>query len=266
MTMTVDVAKEGSTAIVTLSGTTSRNAFDSTSIALISSTLNGLMDDPEVRSIVLTGTGRIFCAGADIDSFQEAIEDDSIGELVMELTGILHPLLVRMRGDPTIIIAAINGAAAGGGLGLALACDARIASNEACLVSAFFRLGLSPDVGTTLLLPRLVGVQRARTFLFNDETWDASTALEAGAIDEVVDSDELLSRAEQLAIEWGKCANHSKKSTKQLLDSQSSTFFETQLEFERMLITQSSMAPEFMEGVKAFQEKRSPDFSNFSEE
>ena len=91
--MTVDVAKEGSTAIVTLSGTTSRNAFDSTSIALISSTLNGLMDDPEVRSIVLTGTGRIFCAGADIDSFQEAIEDDSIGELVMELTGILNPLL-----------------------------------------------------------------------------------------------------------------------------------------------------------------------------
>ena len=114
--MAVDVAKEGSTAIVTLSGTTSRNAFDSTSIALISSTLNGLMDDPEVRSIVLTGTGRIFCAGADIDSFQEAIKDDSIGELVMELTGILHPLLVRMRGDPTIIIAAVNGAAAGGGL------------------------------------------------------------------------------------------------------------------------------------------------------
>ena len=74
MTMTVDVAKEGSTAIVTLSGTTSRNAFDSTSIALISSTLNGLMDDPEVRSIVLTGTGRIFCAGADIDSFQRQLK------------------------------------------------------------------------------------------------------------------------------------------------------------------------------------------------
>ena len=116
------------------------------------------------------------------------------------------------------------------------------------------------------LLPRLVGFQRARTFLFNNETWDATTALEAGAIDEVVDSNELLSRAKQLAIDWGKWANHSKKSTKQLLDSQSSTFFETQLEFEQLLITQSSMSPEFVEGVKAFQEKRNPDFSNYSEE
>jgi len=264
--MAVDVAKEGSTAIVTLSGSTSRNAFDSSGIALISSTLNGLMDDSEVRSIVLTGTGRIFCAGADIDSFQNAIENNSIGELVMELTGKLHPLLARMRGDPTIIVAAINGAAAGGGLGLALACDARIASYEALLVSAFFRLGLSPDGGSTWLLPRLVGVQRARTFLFNDETWDATTALEVGAVDEVVDSGELLSRAKQLAKEWGKWANHSKKSTKQLLDSQSSAFFETQLEFERMLITQSSMSSEFIEGVNAFQEKRVPDFSNCSEE
>ena len=114
------------------------------------------MDDPEVRSIVLTGTGRVFCAGADIDSFQNAIDDDTIGDLVMELTGILHPLLARMRGDSTIIIAAINGAAAGGGLGLALACDARIASNEAVLVSAFFRLGLSPDGGSTWLLPGLL--------------------------------------------------------------------------------------------------------------
>ena len=264
--MTVDVAREGSTAVVTMSGTTSRNAFDSSSIALISSTLNRLMDDSEIRSVVLTGSGRVFCAGADIDSFQHAIQEESIGELVMELTGILHPLLVRMRRDSTVFVAAINGAAAGGGLGLALACDTRIASNEARLASAFFRLGLSPDGGTTWLLPRLVGVQRARNFLFNDETWDASTALQVGAVDELVDSEELLPRAIRVAMEWGKWASHSKNSTKQLLDSQSSTFFETQLEFERMLITQSSMTPEFLEGVKAFQEKRPPDFSNFSEE
>ncbi len=264
--MTVQVAREGSTAVVTLSGATSRNAFDSSSIALIAATLNGLMDDSEVRSIVLTGTDRVFCSGADIDSFQEAIENETIGDLVMELTGILHPLLVRMRGDPTIVVAAINGAAAGGGLGLALACDVRIASTEARLASAFFRLGLSPDGGTTWLLPRLVGVQRARHFLFNDETWDASTALDVGAVDEVVESGDLLPRAIRVAMDWGKWADNSKKSTKQLLDSQSSTFFETQLEFERMLITQSSMTAEFVEGVNAFREKRTPDFSGLNEE
>ena len=260
--MSVEVVREGSTAVVTLSG----KSFDSTTVALISSTLYGLMDDSEIRSIVLTGSGRVFCAGADMNSFQEAIENDSIGELVMELTGVLHPLLVRIRGDPTVVVAAINGAAAGGGLGLALACDTRIASTEAKLASAFFRLGLSPDGGTTWLLPRLVGVQRARKFLFNDETWTADTAMEAGAIDEVVEPEALLPRAIQVAMEWGQWSNNSKKSTKQLLDSQSSTFFETQLEFERMLITQSSLTPEFSEGVKAFQEKRQPDFTTFTEE
>ena len=120
--------------------------------------------------------------------------------------------------------------------------------------------------GTTWLLPRLVGVQRARHFLFNDETWDASTALDVGAVDEVVESGELLPRAIRVAMEWGKWADNSKKSTKQLLDSQSSTFFETQLEFERMLITQSSMTAEFVEGVNAFREKRTPDFSGLNEE
>jgi len=264
--MTVEVVREGSTAVVTISGSTSRNAFDSASIALIASTMYKLMDDPKICSIVLTGTGRVFCAGADIDTFQKAIEDDSIAEQVMEMTGILHPLLVRMRGDPTVVVAAINGASAGGGLGLALACDTRIASSEARLASAFFRLGLSPDGGTTWLLPRLVGVQRTRRFLFNDETWDANTALEAGAVDEVVKPDELLPRAIKVAMEWGKWAVNSKKSTKQLLDSQSSTFFETQLEFERMLITQSSKTPEFAEGVKAFLEKRTPVFTNLNEE
>ncbi len=260
--MSVDVERKGATAVVTLSGIASKNAFDLSSLTLISSTLNELMDNPEIKSIILTGSDGVFCAGADISTFQQAIENESIGELVMELTGILHPLLIRIRGDPTIVVAAINGAAAGGGLGLALACDTRIASTEARLASAFFRLGLSPDGGTTWLLPRLVGIQNARRFLFNNETWDAPTALEFGAVDEVVESHELLSRATRLAMDWGKWADNSKQSTKQLLDSQSSTFFESQLEFERMLITQSSMSPEFVEGVKAFQEKRSPNFSD----
>lgn len=251
---------DGGVALATLSAESSRNAFDIDSIRTISDSLNELMDDSSIRGIVITGTGRFFCAGADINEFERTIEDDSIGDLVGQLTGILHPLLVRMRGDSTVIIAAINGAAAGGGLGLALACDARIASPETRLSAAFFKLGLSPDGGTTWLLPRLVGTQETKRFFFNDETWNGEEALSKGAVDELVSSNELTERAITIAKDWGRWAEMSRRSTKQLLDAQSSTFFETQLEFERALITAASMTPDFSEGVTSFIEKRDPNF------
>ena len=145
--MVLEVERRDSVAVVTISAEAARNAFDSDSMSEISSTLNDLMDDSSVRGIVLTGTGRFFCAGADIEEFRRSIDDGRIGPLVDDLTSILHPLQIRMRTDPTILVAAINGAAAGGGLGLALACDARVASPDAKLAAAFFKLGLSADGG-----------------------------------------------------------------------------------------------------------------------
>ena len=133
--MALGVERRGSVAIVTLSAEAARNAFNNDSMQVISDTLNELMDDVDVKSIVITGTGKFFCAGADIEEFQLCIDEGRIGPLVDDLTSILHPLQVRMRSDPTILIAAINGAAAGGGLGLALACDARIACPEAKLAA-----------------------------------------------------------------------------------------------------------------------------------
>ena len=218
--MTVDFEVNNKIATITLNRPESLNAMTPEMYKKLSESWVEVRDNPDIWVAVIAGAGQpnrppekqVFCAGADMNSFQEAIENDSIGELVMELTGVLHPLLVRIRGDPTVVVAAINGAAAGGGLGLALACDTRIASTDAKLASAFFRLGLSPDGGTTWLLPRLVGVQRARSFLFNDETWTAATAMEAGALDEVVEPEELLPRAIQVATDWGKWSNNSKKS------------------------------------------------------
>ena len=112
--MVLEVERRDSVAVVTISAEAARNAFDSDSMNEISTTLNGLMDDSDIRGIVLTGTGRFFCAGADIDEFQRSIDDGRIGPLVENLTSILHPLQIRMRTDPTILVAAINGAAAGG--------------------------------------------------------------------------------------------------------------------------------------------------------
>lgn len=251
---------DGGVALVTLSAESSRNAFDIDSIQTISDTLNELMDDSSIRGIVITGTGRFFCAGADIVEFQRCIAEDRIASLVEDLTSILHPLQVRMRTDSTILVAAINGAAAGGGLGLALACDARIASPQAKLASAFFKLGLSPDGGTTWLLPRLVGNQITKRFFFNDEIWSGEEALNVGAVDEVVPEKDLIERAVELAENWGSWANFSRSGTKQLLDASTSTFFQTQLEFEQALIIAASRTDNFAEGVSAFLEKRGPKF------
>ena len=258
--MVLEVERRDSVAVVTISAEAARNAFDSDSMNEISTTLNGLMDDSDIRGIVLTGTGRFFCAGADIDEFQRSIDDGRIGPLVDNLTSILHPLQIRMRTDPTILVAAINGAAAGGGLGLALACDVRIAAPEAKLAAAFFKLGLSPDGGSTWLLPRLVGNQTARQFFFNDETWTGSEALDKGAVDKVIPLDELVDNAAQLAADWGRWSHLSRSGTKQLLDASTSTFFQTQLEFEQALIIAASQTDEFAEGVAAFLEKREPTF------
>ena len=258
--MVLEVERRESVAIVTLSAEAARNAFNSDSMSEISKTLNKLMDDSDIRGIVITGTGKFFCAGADIDEFQRSIEDGRIGPLVDDLTSILHPLQVRMRTDPTILIAAMNGAAAGGGLGLALACDARVAVPDAKLAAAFFKLGLSPDGGTTWLLPRLVGNQATRRFFFNDETWSGDEALEKGAVDEILSQDELLDRAVELASDWGQWSKISRSGTKQLLDASTSTFFQTQLEFEQALIIAASQTDDFAEGVNAFLEKREPKF------
>ncbi len=251
-------------ALVTLSESTSRSAFSIESITAIAETLDGLMDDPEVSAFVLTGSGKMFCAGADIEAFADAIDAGSIAEMVQALTGVLHPLQLRLRASSTVFIAAINGAAAGGGLGLALSADYRVAIRQAKLAAAFFSLGLSPDGGTTWLLPRLVGTQNTRKFFFENEVWDGETAVQKGAVDELVEGDvkDLNHRAIEVATLWGCWAEMSRKSTKQLLDAQSSTFFETQLEFERALITASSLTPEFGEGVTAFLEKRKPNFGN----
>ena len=258
--MVLEVEQRESVAVVTLSAEAARNAFNSDSMGEISKTLNKLMDDPAIRGIVLTGTGRFFCAGADIEEFQRSIEEGRIGPLVDDLTSILHPLQIRMRTDTTILIAAMNGAAAGGGLGLALACDARVAAPEAKLAAAFFKLGLSPDGGTTWLLPRLVGNQVTRRFFFNDETWSGEEALEKGAVDEVVALDTLVNRAVEMASDWSRWSKMSRSGTKQLLDASTSTFFQTQLEFEQALIIAASQTKEFEEGVAAFLEKRDPEF------
>ncbi|MDP7002768.1 MAG: enoyl-CoA hydratase/isomerase family protein [Candidatus Thalassarchaeaceae archaeon] len=252
-------------ALVTLSPEASSNTFYPGNFQPLISTLDQLMADPTCRGVVITGSGRFFSVGGNIDDFSRAIDEGTIGQTVKEMTGSLHPLLLRIRATDTVFVCAINGAAAGGGLGLALAADYRICVPEAKIASAFFSLGLSPDGGTTWLLPRLVGYQAAKRFFFDAEVWSGEQALEKGAVDEIASSDDLVERAIVVAGEWGRWSVNSRRSTKQLLDASTSTFFETQLQFEQSLMVASSEAYDFAEGVRAFIDGRPPVFGEEEE-
>ena len=145
-------------------------------------------------------------------------------------------------------------------MGLALSTDYRISNGKAKIAAAFFRLGLSPDGGTTWLLPRLVGLQKSKEFFFENQVWSSEEALEYGALDEIVPESELISRSIEVAEKWGSWSESSRRGTKQLLDASTTTFFETQLEFERQLMVAAAMKTDFKEGVRSFLEKRDPNF------
>lgn len=228
---------------------------------VIAKAIRNCLNDKEVKAIIITGDGRFFSAGADISAFKESIDDNTSVDLIRYLTGLLHPLLAKMRESPKICIAAVNGAAAGGGLGLALACDYRIASPNAKIAASYSGMGLSPDGGTTWLLPRLVGMQKTRKFFLENQIWSATQALENGAFDEVV-SDNLLDEAVKIARNWSKWQAHTKEATKHLLDVAFENDFKKHLDHERTLIEASGITDGFKEGVTAFLEKRKPNFED----
>ena len=245
--------------LIRLKGETASTSFSLKSMKRITEAIDSALTDESIRGFVLTGEGRFFSAGADINDFQNSLDKGEIVTLIHDLTGLLHPLLMRMRRSSKISVAAINGAAAGGGLGLALACDARIAGNNAKLAASYAGIGLSPDGGTTWVLPRLVGEQIAKRFFFNNSIWNSEQALEFGAVDEI--AEDPIAAALGLARKWSRWSDHTRESTKHLLDSSHDNDFEEHLHHERILIKAAGCTAEFKEGVSAFLEKREPDFS-----
>ena len=244
-----------------LTGASASASFSRESMPIIAKAIRGCLNDNDIKAIIITGDGNFFSAGADIQAFQQSIDDGTSVDLIRYLTGLLHPLLAKMRESPKICIAAVNGAAAGGGLGLALACDYRIASPSAKIAASYSGMGLSPDGGTTWLLPRLVGMQRTRKFFLENQIWNATEALDYGAFDQVVEQD-LLDEAVKIARNWSRWQSHTKEATKHLLDVAFENDFKKHLDHERTLIEASGLTDGFKEGVNAFLDKRKPNFEN----
>ena len=259
--MAIEISSEDGVAIIRMTGETASNSFSRESMKDIVEAIDSVLNANDIRAAVLTGEGRFFSAGADIRGFQSAIDDGSITSFIHDLTGMLHPLILRMRRSPKILVAAINGAAAGGGLGLALACDARIAGEDAKLAASYAGIGLSPDGGTTWLLPRLVGDQTSKRFFLENQVWNSEEALWHGAVDHQAPNEELISKAVEVASAWSRWGAHTREATKHLLDVQSTQDLESHLNHERLLIEAAGISEDFAEGVDAFLNKREPDFA-----
>lgn len=260
--MALEVEHHDGVALVRFADAERMNSFDAETLRDIRRTITDALNDDAVTALVLTGSGRAFSTGADVAQFQKGIDEGTNAQWILAATGELHPLMMEMHASPKPIVAAVNGVAAGGGLGLALAADLRIGSPAARFAAGYFGIGASPDGGSTWFMPRLIGTQRTRRFFLQNEVMGADEALATGLMDELVAADELQQRAMDEARRIGAWATHSRAATKRLLECTLHTDLGTQLELERGLIAAAGATADFREGVAAFLGKRAPNFGN----
>ena len=215
-------------------------------------------EDPNVRAIVLTGAGKLFCAGGDLKSLAESGE--GVGATLKEMTVYLHGAISRLaRGDAPVVLA-INGTAAGAGMSLAVAGDLGIASENAKFTLAYTAAGLSPDGSSSFFLPRLIGVRRTQELMLTNRRLSAAEALEWGLVNQVVPETEVLKQADELARTLAQGPTRSFGIVKKLLATSFSESLETQMEFEASGIARSAASEDGQEGIRAFLEKRPPVF------
>jgi len=217
-------------------------------------------DDDDVRAIVLTGTGNAFSGGGDIKFFAEELKAGRICPSFETMLPIFHTAVEFLREIPKPVIAALNGVVAGGGLGIALACDFRIASPDVNLVTAFSGIGASPDSSSSFFLPRFVGMGRATELFFRNRPVTAEEAKELGMVNAIVAKEAVMDESMALAAELAQGPTNAFGRTKQLLNQSMSSSLKEHLHSEARLITISALSPDFSEGIHAFIEKRNPKF------
>ncbi|MFC5345304.1 enoyl-CoA hydratase/isomerase family protein [Brevundimonas staleyi] len=216
--------------------------------------------DDKVRSVLLTAQGTAFCVGGDVRAFAEA--GDGMPTLVRSLTASLHMAVVRLARMDKPLVTAVNGAAAGAGLGLAVLGDIALAARSAKFTSAYGALGLTPDAGATWLLPRLVGLRQAQRLLLLNERIDAVEAERIGLITQVFEDDALAAEALERASRLAKAPRRAFGRTRGLLYAAMANGLETQLELEAQSIAEAAGSREGREGVAAFVSRRSADFGS----
>jgi len=221
-----------------------------------------LADQAPLRALIVTGAGKAFCAGGDVNWFKTGVESEEIDlpSQVRRGAEALHQAIVDLRRIPYPVIAAVNGPAAGAGFSLALACDTRIASEAAFFACAYGRIGASPDGGMTYFLPRVVGPSRALEILLNDPNMSAQDALGEKLVAEVVEPDALMDRARAKAEKLAAKAPYYVRMAKRLCGQSIENNLTEHLQLERHGIADSMATEDLRAGVAAFFGGETPEF------
>jgi len=250
----LDVSLENGVQWLRLNRPESMNAVNAELRAALAAAVRDAERSPEVRVVVVTGSGRAFCSGADVREFA------SREGAVEAISGEYERILTGLRTMPKPVIAALNGVAAGIGASIAMACDLRYATPEAALVEAFVKIGLTPDGGATWFLPRFIGTAKAFEIMYTGDPLPAADAERFGLYNRVVPADSLEETVRDLAQALARGPAMALAAAKRSVNFSANSTFEEALDFEFMLQGVQMQGQDFKEGVTAFLEKRKPEF------
>ena len=251
----VETRREQGVLTITLNRPDVLNALNAEVHRRLFDALGSARADESVRAVVITGAGRGFCVGQDLQEFR------GDHDVAQNLRDNYHRNVLAIRSLPKPVIASVNGPAAGAGMSLACACDVRIASDAAAFVPAFINIGLVPDSGATWFVRRLLGAARAFEWLTSGRRLSAAEAHAWGLVTEVVPAEELPARTLELASRYAALPTRAVAETRRLLDAGETSTLEDQLEREAILQAELTRTNDFREGVNAFLEKREPRFT-----
>jgi 2-(1,2-epoxy-1,2-dihydrophenyl)acetyl-CoA isomerase len=246
----LQVEREGAVLTLTLNRAESANAIDLTMARALAEVARDCEADSALSAVVLTGAGSRFCAGGAVRSFAAAGED--LPKALRELTMYLHAALASFARMTPALITAVNGVAAGAGLGLAAAGDICIAARSATFRSAYTAIGLSPDAGSTWALPRLIGARRAQELVLTNRVLDAERALAWGLVTEVVEDGDLLPRARAVADDLARLPRSAIGASKRLIAQSFGAELADQLEREAASVTSLAGSEATRAAISAF--------------
>ncbi|MDO8671059.1 MAG: enoyl-CoA hydratase [Dehalococcoidia bacterium] len=259
------IEKNDGVGVITLNRPDRLNAFTTNMFHDLPEALTGMAIDPLVRVLILTGSGRAFCAGADLaEGIIAKSTDETAGRgqaanlaaYMRELQTLIY--IIRRMGKP--VIGAINGDAVGAGFSLALACDMRIVSAKARFGMVFSRIGLVPDLGGAYFLTHMVGTAKACELIMTGDVFDAAEAYRLGLVNKIVPPEELMSAALELAHKLAEGAPIATALAKDMIYKEANMDIAEALDYEATMQAMAMQTADHLEGVKAFKEKRKPVF------
>lgn len=259
MTSTVLVERRGAAAVLTLNRPEKFNALNDAMMHDLDAATREVAEDSTVRAVMLRGAGKAFMSGGDVAMFHQRL--DSLAGEIGVIGQVFHASVKRFRTMPKPVLACVQGVAAGGGLSVMLACDIAIAARSSSYSLAYANIGTSPDGGSSLSLPRIVGRRKALELAFLPDRIDSATALSLGLVNWVVEDTELEARAMEILLRLAAGPTFAFARTKEIFNSTWENSTNVQLDAELEAFARCTKTHDFAEGTAAFVQKRKPEFT-----